>query len=48
MVSETASSTDEERESLVVPVSGAGAVGTDKRGKYRILAEFEYCPCKNN
>lgn len=39
MASETASSADEE--TAVVVVSAAGAGGTDKRGKHRILAELK-------
>nr|AFK38339.1 unknown [Medicago truncatula] len=39
MASETASSADEEKETLVVSVSADGA--TDKRGKHRILAELK-------
>ncbi|KAK7355854.1 hypothetical protein VNO80_15117 [Phaseolus coccineus] len=37
MASETASSADEE----TVAVSAAGAAGTDKRGRHRILAELK-------
>ncbi|XP_068492769.1 guanine nucleotide-binding protein subunit gamma 1-like isoform X2 [Phaseolus vulgaris] len=37
MASETASSADEE----AVAVSAAGAGGTDKRGRHRILAELK-------
>lgn len=42
MASETASSADEEKDTLVVSVSAAVTDGaTDKRGKHRILAELK-------
>ncbi|XP_004495154.1 guanine nucleotide-binding protein subunit gamma 1 [Cicer arietinum] len=39
MASETASSADEE--TVLVSGAAAGGVGTDKRGKHRILAELK-------
>ena len=41
MASETASSADEEKETLVVSVSAVADAATDKRGKHRILAELK-------
>jgi hypothetical protein len=42
MASETASSADEEKETLLVSTAVAGGErGTDKRGKHRILAELK-------
>jgi hypothetical protein len=41
MASETASSADEEKETLLVSTAGGERGGTDKRGKHRILAELK-------